>query len=400
MCSHPTISYSPDYKTFKFNAKNEGMKEGKAADKSCLVELDVSDVRSEDCGVILNPPPDEKGNGNVARRALETTQDKINGNHKAANDSEDSTRRNSHFTRKESMDYELPELVVFLQESSYHFVKDMCIDKKLPCKEKSFVENCELEHKIISCVLESDADRKSKPLEQAMKPLSSSITKESKPTDEDDHGDKGTKQHGFTNLVTEGLDSSPSDGISIHKAIKEIVPELQLVVQKVQKSALTSPPTVDNNKDTSQTSSVTIPKEVKSGRNSCDSDFSVATIIGAEEPSLGADCHQEPAETEHTTTSHENEISESFTEPSPVHQQYCNEEPTHLAGLMSHHVSASTSFRSISLRSSSSATSSRSFAFPILAAEWNGSPEKMVKPEKRQLKKRRGKCFSFLCCKF
>ncbi|KAM6593779.1 hypothetical protein CsatA_001482 [Cannabis sativa] len=393
MCSQPTISYSPDYKTFKFNAKNEGMREAKAVDKKGLVEHDICDVRSEDCGLTHNPPPDEKENGNVTSKALEVTEDNFNGNHKgehtcAPNNSEDNKRRKSQLTRKGSMECELPELVVFFQESSYNFVKDMSIDKKFPSKEKCLVD---------SCVLESDADRQSKPVEQTMEPLSSFILKASKPTDQEkDHGDDGTKQLGFTNLVTEDLDSSASDGISFRKATKEIIPESQLVVQKVQKSALT----IDNNKnkDTSQTSSVTILKEVKSGKSSCGSDL--ATTSGTEEPPLGAVCHQQLAETGHTTRRHENEISQSFTEQGQSHQKYCNEEPTHPSGRMSHQVSASPSFRSTSHRSNSSTTSSRSFAFPILAAEWHGSPEQMVKPEKRPLKKRQGKCCSILCCKF
>ncbi|PON46430.1 18S pre-ribosomal assembly protein gar2-like protein [Parasponia andersonii] len=406
MCGQPTISHSLDYKSFKFNDKNEGMKVEKADDKTGLEELFVSDLKSQDCGLVLNPLPDEKI-GNAARKPLETTEDNANGDHMglptcAPNDTEDSKRK-SHCTKKGSMDYELPELVVFLQESSYHFVKDICIDKEVPCsKGKCLVENCDLDHKIISCIRESDADGKSESTEHTMITMSS-ISRGSKPTDEDDYSKNRTKQHGSTKSVTEDLDSCSRDGISIDQSTKEFVPESLLLVREVQKADLTSSmvsPTVEKKGDNNNTSSVTIPDEVESGKGSCHSDLSVATISGTEEPPLGADSHQQPTQTGHTnTTSHDDEISESLTESIPAHQ-HCIEESSHLSGLMSHHVSAAPSFRSVSHRSNSSTTSSRSFAFPILASDWHGSPERMAKPERPELRKSRGKCMSFLCCKF
>nr|GMD18337.1 uncharacterized protein LOC109160812 [Ipomoea batatas] len=54
---------------------------------------------------------------------------------------------------------------------------------------------------------------------------------------------------------------------------------------------------------------------------------------------------------------------------------------------------------SISLRSDSSTTSTRSFAFPILQSEWNSSPVKMIKSDRR-LQKHRGWRQGLLCCRF
>ncbi|XP_027346214.1 uncharacterized protein LOC113858015 isoform X2 [Abrus precatorius] len=50
----------------------------------------------------------------------------------------------------------------------------------------------------------------------------------------------------------------------------------------------------------------------------------------------------------------------------------------------------------ISFRSDSSTASTRSFAFPILQSEWNSSPVRMVKPEKRH----QGWKLHLFCCKF
>ncbi|XP_030549335.1 uncharacterized protein LOC115754469 isoform X2 [Rhodamnia argentea] len=62
--------------------------------------------------------------------------------------------------------------------------------------------------------------------------------------------------------------------------------------------------------------------------------------------------------------------------------------------------SGSLSLRSLSLRSDSSTTSARSFAFPILQSEWNSSPVRMTKSDRRRLGKHKGWRQRLLCCKF
>ncbi|GMI87569.1 hypothetical protein HRI_002426200 [Hibiscus trionum] len=54
----------------------------------------------------------------------------------------------------------------------------------------------------------------------------------------------------------------------------------------------------------------------------------------------------------------------------------------------------------LSHRSDSSTTSTRSFAFPVLQTEWNSSPVRMAKADRRQYRKHLGWRHSFLCCKF
>ncbi|KAL5723321.1 hypothetical protein ACHQM5_006733 [Ranunculus cassubicifolius] len=55
---------------------------------------------------------------------------------------------------------------------------------------------------------------------------------------------------------------------------------------------------------------------------------------------------------------------------------------------------------SISLRSDSSTTSTRSFAFPVLNTEWSTSPVRMAKPDRSQFRKHRGWRMALLCCRF
>ncbi|KAJ6322149.1 hypothetical protein OIU77_012096 [Salix suchowensis] len=70
-----------------------------------------------------------------------------------------------------------------------------------------------------------------------------------------------------------------------------------------------------------------------------------------------------------------------------------------LFGLISHSGRVAYS-GSVSLRSDSSTTSTRSFAFPILQSEWNSSPVRMAKADRRHFQKPRKWMQGLLCCGF
>ncbi|KAJ6689740.1 hypothetical protein OIU85_006091 [Salix viminalis] len=70
-----------------------------------------------------------------------------------------------------------------------------------------------------------------------------------------------------------------------------------------------------------------------------------------------------------------------------------------LFGLISHSGRVAYS-GSVSLRSDSSTTSTRSFAFPILHSEWNSSPVRMAKADRRHFQKPRKWMQGLLCCGF
>ncbi|KAL9680043.1 hypothetical protein QQ045_017916 [Rhodiola kirilowii] len=55
---------------------------------------------------------------------------------------------------------------------------------------------------------------------------------------------------------------------------------------------------------------------------------------------------------------------------------------------------------SLSHRSDASTVSTRSFAFPVLQNEWNFSPVRMRKAERRHLRRHRGWMHGLFCCKF
>ncbi|CAM8882220.1 unnamed protein product [Rhodiola kirilowii] len=55
---------------------------------------------------------------------------------------------------------------------------------------------------------------------------------------------------------------------------------------------------------------------------------------------------------------------------------------------------------SLSHRSDASSASTRSFAFPVLQNEWNFSPVRMQKADRRHLRRHRGWRNGLFCCKF
>ncbi|XP_048136433.1 uncharacterized protein LOC115728342 [Rhodamnia argentea] len=54
----------------------------------------------------------------------------------------------------------------------------------------------------------------------------------------------------------------------------------------------------------------------------------------------------------------------------------------------------------LSLRSDGSTTSNRSFAFPVLQDDWNSSPVRMAKADRRIFRRQRGWRHGLLCCRF
>ncbi|KAF3438012.1 hypothetical protein FNV43_RR20768 [Rhamnella rubrinervis] len=343
LCFHPTLSYKPDYKAFKFNEKNGDMK-GAKDDKgtSTSENLVVSDVKNQGCGYAairnsLRATEDWEDEKDLHRRQTD-----------ALTDSERTVRKEYH-TRNRDMEYELPELVVFLQESCYHFVKEICFDKEMPSQPKCFVENCELDHNTISCLLNSDAECKTEPAVNILQP-SSPISNGYKPEGE--------------------VDVDAKDDISVDHFTKQIVPESLLLVRKVQKAVLADTMVPSTTEETEE--------DIKTRK---------ASISSTEElPPHNPDC----------------QVVAPETDQDGIFQQCFGESSFHGACPFSGPISFSgpiLSSRSISHRSNST-TSSRSFAFPILASEWNGSPVRMVKADRPPLRKQRGWRICFLCCKF
>ncbi|PWA89049.1 hypothetical protein CTI12_AA114310 [Artemisia annua] len=104
-----------------------------------------------------------------------------------------------------------------------------------------------------------------------------------------------------------------------------------------------------------------------------------------------------------STPNHHDTSSDNITVSANQLQRGGGESSFSMAGPVSGLITFSgpvSSAGSISHRSDGSNTSVRSFAFPILQNEWNSSPVRMAKVDKRQSRKRQGWRQAFSCCGF
>ncbi|XP_073021321.1 uncharacterized protein [Primulina eburnea] len=122
------------------------------------------------------------------------------------------------------------------------------------------------------------------------------------------------------------------------------------------------------------------------------------TYDNASEPSLvqGPSYKGMRADPHITKKNHENLNDVSIFDP----VQYDGGESSFFAGGLATYSGPIAHSGSLSLRSDSSATSGRSFAFPILQSEWNSSPVRMAKGDGRYFRKHKSWRSGLLCCRF
>lgn len=231
MDDHSTAVFKPVYKSFKFKC-SEAIKGLKVEKNAGLKDNNVfiSNLKSEDSEVVPNQHPDDSRNMHAVRNTSRASgymdwKDCVDGNGQhiphytcTCSDKEESRER------KVGMDNELPELVAFLQESSnYQCFKDICIDKEVPSQEKYFVENCELDHSRISCILDSD-------LYSSSESIGETLDSESSVSTEHDCDKDVSEQWGSKNLKTE---DEKYFGESDDHSTKKTVSETLLIVRQV-----------------------------------------------------------------------------------------------------------------------------------------------------------------------
>ncbi|XP_018501108.2 uncharacterized protein LOC108866617 isoform X2 [Pyrus x bretschneideri] len=358
MDGHSTMVFQPVYKSFKFKSSEamKGWKVEKSTSSNDDDNLFISDLQSQDSEVVLNPHPDDSQNMCAIRDAV-TASDCA-----AWKDS----------ARKAAMDYDLPELVAFLQGSSnYQLFKDICIDKEVRYEDKCSAENCEFYHSSIAWILDSDPDSESESIRESLDSESSTST------DEND---------------------CKKDDLSNDHSIKKIISEKVFLVRQGPSNAVLG----------ANSMGLSITKAM--GDNRRTSNASVK--VDLENTSGSAEFHASEMEDMLRHDSSQDGMSHGLAESSQRHQHCSGESSSSAYELPSGSISysggipgfGSVSFRSgsISFRSSSSTTSSRSFSFPILSSEWNGSPARMGSADHRQLHRHRHRHWGmrFLCCKF
>ncbi|CAK7323194.1 unnamed protein product [Dovyalis caffra] len=108
---------------------------------------------------------------------------------------EESKGRRKVYIKSNVMHSDMPEMVALFQDSSYHFVKDIFMDGEVHWKDNCSFENCQLDHNIISSMLNFDVESSSTSTVGTQDSVPS-ISNESKFMADDDCHNHVINQHG------------------------------------------------------------------------------------------------------------------------------------------------------------------------------------------------------------
>ncbi|KAJ1412099.1 hypothetical protein SESBI_20740 [Sesbania bispinosa] len=309
------------------------------------------------------------------------------------------------------------ELVVCYKESNYHVVKDICVDEGVLPKHKVMFES-NIDEKAYSFFPSESFENKEKLKDNTgINELNLPATVESDQVSANHDQPKDLKHK--TEGVTENLIGKvnkevvlPEDKVFLHELGKQdsapsddkgeqvsVEPELHSQSEDsnnmVEEAVLASPALVLT---VGESNSASVVLENRS-------------ITYQFDPSAPADCGKKECqqagsckcnETQHTSKLVELQ-SDDQTITSQVRHSLGESSFSAVVGPVSSRISYSGPVPysgSISLRSDSSTTSTRSFAFPVLQSEWNSSPVRMAKADRRHYRKHRGWRQSLLCCRF
>lgn len=308
-----------------------------------------------------------------------------------------------------------PELIVCYKESNCHFIKDICVDEGVPAMDKVRYENS-VDEKDVSKLLPFDPSRTEVSEKDNSKinvplpdDLDLSITKES--------GKVPAKHHQSEDLIQR--DENATENFADQN--KEMVlPGGTFLLQEIEPEE--AKPLRDKGDEVelnhaevcSEPESHSKHEESKNRAgeavlanpavNELDNDILVRDSYFVPSDFV-ASCskkerHQDGScKCDDFLNTAKPEDGRSIT--SQVY--HCNGESSFSAVGVSSHIcySGPVPFSgSISLRSDSSTTSARSFAFPILQSEWNSSPVRMAKADKRHHRRQKGWREGLLCCRF
>ncbi|XP_040999247.1 uncharacterized protein LOC121245039 isoform X1 [Juglans microcarpa x Juglans regia] len=340
--------------SFKFNDNTEEMRGKKTEEKTSVKSESsiISGVRREGYEVDSDLLPGDSQNEDPVRNPPEVSsliawedsedkRDRLAEYFNCPKDLKGSEEGENLYTRENIMEYELPELDVFFHESSYQFVKDICIDSGVTSQGKCLLETYELDHTTLSCILNSDVDTSSELTEETLDTASFGTNGSRHSTEQDCNKDV-IKQCACEGLTMKGeIDIDAGHEIS-DQSHKKIISKILLLDRE-------------------------------------------APFKEAVSENLMASSTTEANDNSHP-------IFNSEVEPESLSNRFNSSTLTINSG--------EDSLLCVSKRSTSSTASSRSFAFPILPAEWNGSPVRMVRADRVQLRKHRRWRLCFPCLKF
>ncbi|KAK7328464.1 hypothetical protein VNO77_22571 [Canavalia gladiata] len=264
------------------------------------------------------------------------------------------------------MDYDIPELVVFIQEDHQQFVKDICIDKRVSPEGKCVSQGWELfepnRRDSNLRTMEAMSINSNGSGHCASKHLSLKDAMEL-------YDGRSLMMHGEV-----GLDSGYK--VSSDHPLKKTTPD---TLREVLRKEAEFSPSFKNWQINSYLGTVGSRVEFPH----CAGCLQV-TDTSMSRPEMG----------------NSKSLTESSKRQLDFPQEICSCSVNPLSGSTSYAAPGTTS-SSASHHSNDSISSTHSFAFPILPVEWNGSPVRMLEADKSQLRKHRWQkiWIYFSCCK-
>ncbi|KHG21027.1 Formate--tetrahydrofolate ligase [Gossypium arboreum] len=495
---HSTIGYKNDSKPYSFLVDTKPFENKEKS--SDATELSTDDtVKENQNGVMHDIKSDELDSDfsiyseNTRDEWTASELDCSNSVHDFSNGNEKEVRDivtfNSHSSKnmdsfqdsvfyldKSVMDCELPELVVCYKESTYHVVKDICIDEGVPTQDMFLFESSvdEKSECNFSYPKKDQDNELMKEMSETDIPMQNiSFSPEENQSGKDIDNDCGSNKKlnadtymqdialsleenksnkGIPNewdprdlLVTRDMKDDATEMMS-NEGSKELFilgdilsfPELTTLKSEAMSPDFKSDRNEQQSFENSSKKEVIVASEVEDSNNlilsapalastaeGSDSGKGEATPISPAPASASLEAtssglvnetgsitfdsrssaptsgkgSSEPLETGRTS-----KLEETADQPFSSNLQSGNGESSFsaagpLTGLISYSGPITYS-GNLSLRSDSSTTSTRSFAFPILQSEWNSSPVRMAKADQRQYRRHRGWRQGFLCCRF
>ncbi|KAL8035352.1 hypothetical protein ABFS82_12G089100 [Erythranthe guttata] len=338
------------------------------------------------------------------------------------------------FTDKNVLECGMPEFEVFCKEIDYQIVKDICVDEGRPDNKDKITESCKDDksdglfhqptnsnHSEITiteanqCGTKEENDGKSPSdtsfdedtAKKDCDPAKSVQTSEITDNQEEDSlvGIKPPVQELVTrNSLRSFLYPLGDEGGVVTQPPDQILNEKPASRSSAATSSSAEAEGVEE--DVEASSSVLYNSEVESGTITFNFDSTVTenmkpqdSVDSSSVTSNNIDCvgSSKDREDENEKNSEQNEGSSAIISRQMKYEE--GETSFAAASLVTYSGPIAYS-GSLSLRSDGSAASGRSFAFPILQSEWNSSPVRMAKADRRHFRKHKGWRSGLLCCRF
>ncbi|KAL3367777.1 hypothetical protein AABB24_008904 [Solanum stoloniferum] len=370
---------------------------------------------------------------------------------------------NKHFySDKGVTDHELPELTVCYRENNFNMVKDICMDEGVPAVDKVLIESWKDGQPSTSVSVDADEEQQSNTRKSVdMGSTIASISQDSSFKDAKNIAvTRDTEIEATGAPVPNGFNPSLENNANKDADKDSYLEDLLMIfgskcttnasekpsspntVVRVEESNIKTsdgdqstlqPDQVPSEQTLKSQTAVSAPDQTNNKGNSKEGVGTSIFYVNLTKPestktteggvgNLPEHSHMPKAVSVHKNGNSDNNSASSqvpFANTADnVHQQHL--ESQNMANGQGHFADGEASFSaargpisgsitysgpisysgSVSLRSESSTTSTRSFAFPVLQNEWNSSPVRMAKAERRRLSKQKGWKQGLLCCRF